>query len=150
MSYELFIATRYLKSKRRTGFISLISYLSIAGVAIGVAALIIVLSVMNGFETEVRDRIIGADAHIRKVIKTERKDTEADRRAEIAEVADERIRLVLFEIIGEFVARHWEKVAMIVGAGLAGLWGIKKNKIIRDLIKVAKENGNGTTEGPPT
>ena len=65
MSYELFIATRYLKSKRRTGFISLISYISIAGVAIGVAALIIVLSVMNGFETEVRDRIIGADAHIR-------------------------------------------------------------------------------------
>ncbi|TKJ37570.1 lipoprotein-releasing system transmembrane subunit LolC [candidate division LCP-89 bacterium B3_LCP] len=65
MSYELFIATRYLKSKRRTGFISLISYLSIAGVAIGVAALIIVLSVMNGFETEVRNRIIGADAHIR-------------------------------------------------------------------------------------
>lgn len=65
MPYELFIATRYLKSKRRTGFISLISYLSIAGVTIGVAALIIVLSVMNGFETQVRDRIIGADAHIR-------------------------------------------------------------------------------------
>ncbi len=65
MSYELFIAKRYLKSKSRTGFISLISYISIAGVAIGVAALIIVLSVMNGFETEVRDRIIGSDAHIR-------------------------------------------------------------------------------------
>lgn len=65
MSYEFFIATRYLKSKRRTGFISLISYISIAGVTIGVAALIIVLSVMNGFETQVRNRIIGADAHIR-------------------------------------------------------------------------------------
>ncbi|MFH1861842.1 MAG: lipoprotein-releasing ABC transporter permease subunit, partial [bacterium] len=62
---ELFIATRYLRSKRRTGFISLIGYISIAGVTIGVAALIIVLSVMNGFETEVRQRIIGADAHIR-------------------------------------------------------------------------------------
>ncbi len=65
MSYELFIAIRYLKSKRRTGFISLIGYISIAGVTIGVAALIIVLSVMNGFETQVRSRIIGADAHIR-------------------------------------------------------------------------------------
>ncbi|MCX6639395.1 MAG: ABC transporter permease [bacterium] len=65
MSYEFFIAKRYLMSKRRTGFISLISYFSIAGVAIGVAALIIVLSVMNGFETEVRSRIIGSDAHIR-------------------------------------------------------------------------------------
>ncbi|HDP99992.1 MAG TPA: lipoprotein-releasing ABC transporter permease subunit [bacterium] len=65
MSYEFFIAKRYFQSKRRTGFISLINYFSIAGVMIGVAALIIVLSVMNGFETEVRSRIIGFDSHIR-------------------------------------------------------------------------------------
>ena len=65
MSYEFFIARRYLKAKRKTGFISLITYFSIAGVTIGVAALIIVLSVMNGFEREVRSRIIGFDAHIR-------------------------------------------------------------------------------------
>jgi len=65
MSYELFIANRYLKSKRKTGFISVITYFSIGGVMIGVAALIIVLAVMNGFETEVRTRIIGFDAHIR-------------------------------------------------------------------------------------
>ena len=65
MSYEFFIAKRYFRSKRRTGFISLINYFSIAGVMIGVAALVIVLSVMNGFETEVRSRIIGFDSHIR-------------------------------------------------------------------------------------
>jgi lipoprotein-releasing system permease protein len=65
MSYEYFIAKRYLRAKRQTGFISLITYISIGGVTIGVAALIIVLSVMNGFESEVRNRIIGADAHIR-------------------------------------------------------------------------------------
>ncbi|RPH93712.1 MAG: FtsX-like permease family protein [Calditrichaeota bacterium] len=65
MSYEWFIALRYLKSKRKTGFISLISYISIAGVMIGVAALIIVLSVMNGFESEVRSRFIGVDAHVK-------------------------------------------------------------------------------------
>jgi len=65
MSYELFVARRYFQSKKRTGFISLINYFSIAGVMIGVAALIIVLSVMNGFETEVRSRIIGFDSHIR-------------------------------------------------------------------------------------
>jgi lipoprotein-releasing system permease protein len=64
MSYELFIAGRYLKSKRKTGFISLITYISIAGIVIGVAALIIVLSVMNGFEDQVRSRFLGADAHI--------------------------------------------------------------------------------------
>ncbi|OQX59046.1 hypothetical protein B5M50_03520, partial [candidate division KSB1 bacterium 4484_219] len=65
MSYEFFIAKRYLKAKRKTGFISLITYISIVGVAVGVAALIIVLSVMNGFEKEVRSRIIGFDAHLR-------------------------------------------------------------------------------------
>jgi lipoprotein-releasing system permease protein len=64
-SYELFIARRYLKSRNKTGFINLITYISILGVAIGVAALIIVLSVMNGFESEVRSRIIGFDTHIR-------------------------------------------------------------------------------------
>lgn len=63
MSYELFVARRYLRSKRQVKFISLITYISIAGVAIGTAALVIVLSVMNGFETEVRSRIIGFDAH---------------------------------------------------------------------------------------
>jgi len=65
MGYALFIANRYLRSKRRTKFISLITYISAGGVTIGVAALVIVMSVMNGFETEVRDRIIGQDAHVR-------------------------------------------------------------------------------------
>ncbi|MDZ7266033.1 MAG: lipoprotein-releasing ABC transporter permease subunit [candidate division KSB1 bacterium] len=65
MFYELFIARRYLRSKRQVKFISLITYISIAGVAIGTAALVIVLSVMNGFESEVRSRIIGFDAHIK-------------------------------------------------------------------------------------
>lgn len=65
MQYEFFVAKRYFRSKRRTSFISLINYFSIAGVTIGVAALIIVLSVMNGFENEVRSRIIGFDAHVR-------------------------------------------------------------------------------------
>jgi multisubunit Na+/H+ antiporter MnhB subunit len=64
MSFEFYIANRYLKSKRKTGFISLITYISILGVMIGVAALIIVLSVMNGFEKEVRSRFIGFSSHI--------------------------------------------------------------------------------------
>ncbi len=65
MSYEFFIARRYFKSKRKTGFISLITYISLLGVTIGVFALVVVLSVMNGFESEVRDRFIGFDAHVR-------------------------------------------------------------------------------------
>lgn len=64
MAFELFIANRYLRSKRKTGFVSLITYISIIGVTIGVAALIIVLSVMNGFESEVRSKLIGFGSHL--------------------------------------------------------------------------------------
>lgn len=65
MSLEFFIAKRYFRAKKKTGFISIISYVSIGGVMIGVTALILVLSVMNGFEQEVRSRLLGADAHVR-------------------------------------------------------------------------------------
>jgi lipoprotein-releasing system permease protein len=64
MNYETFIALRYFRAKRRTGFISIITYVSVIGVVIGVAALNIVLAAFNGFEGEVRNRLISADAHI--------------------------------------------------------------------------------------
>jgi lipoprotein-releasing system permease protein len=64
MRYEVFIATRYMKSKQREKFISVISLITIAGITIGVAALVTVLSMMNGFESEVRGRIVGTLAHI--------------------------------------------------------------------------------------
>ncbi len=64
MSYEFFIAKRYLKSKKSSQFISIITVISVLGVLIGVAALTFVLSMMNGFEKEVRSRIIGTTAHI--------------------------------------------------------------------------------------
>ena len=64
MGFELFIARRYLKSRRRENFISFISLISIVGVAIGVATLNFVMAMMNGFETEIRQRIIDTTAHI--------------------------------------------------------------------------------------
>jgi len=64
MSLEFFIAKRYFTSKRRQGFISFLGFLSIAVVTLSTASLLIVLSVMNGFEMEVRNRIIGTMAHI--------------------------------------------------------------------------------------
>lgn len=64
MSFEFFIAKRYLKSKRKTKFVSVITLISIGGVLIGVTALDFILSMMNGFEKEVRSRIIGTTAHI--------------------------------------------------------------------------------------
>ena len=64
MSYEFFIARRYLRSKRKSKYLSVITLISIGGVLIGVAALTFVLSMMNGFEREVRSRIIGTTAHV--------------------------------------------------------------------------------------
>jgi lipoprotein-releasing system permease protein len=61
---ELFIGLRYLRAKRRNQFISFISLISMLGITLGVTALITVLSVMNGFEKEVRERILGMAAHI--------------------------------------------------------------------------------------
>jgi len=60
----LHIAGRYLRTRRTSGFINLLAWISILGVTIGVAALVVVPAVMNGFETEVRDRIAGTNAHV--------------------------------------------------------------------------------------
>ncbi len=62
-SFELFVSLRYLFSRRKETFIYIISIMSIVGVALGVAALVIVLGVYNGFSTDIREKILGANAH---------------------------------------------------------------------------------------
>lgn len=64
MAYELFIGLRYLKAKRKQSFISVITFISILGITVGVTALIIVLSVMTGFEENLREKILGINANI--------------------------------------------------------------------------------------
>jgi lipoprotein-releasing system permease protein len=64
MGYEWFISLRYLKARRRQGFISLISIISVAGVTVGVMALIVVLAVMTGFTDSLREKILGINSHI--------------------------------------------------------------------------------------
>jgi lipoprotein-releasing system permease protein len=64
MSYELFIGLRYLKAKRKQTFVSLITLISIAGVTVGVTALIVVLAVMNGFKEDLREKILGVTSHV--------------------------------------------------------------------------------------
>jgi lipoprotein-releasing system permease protein len=62
--FELFIGLRYTRAKRKNHFISFISLTSMVGIALGVAALIVVLSVMNGFQKELRTRILGVASHL--------------------------------------------------------------------------------------
>jgi lipoprotein-releasing system permease protein len=64
MKFELFIAKRYLLKGRKSSFISIISLVSIIGIAIGVAALIIALSLLNGFQGDIRDKILSSTAHV--------------------------------------------------------------------------------------
>src|SRR5690606_29364105 len=61
--YELFVALRYLRARRRESFISFISLVSMIGIGLAVAVLIVVLSVMNGFEFELQQRILGMASH---------------------------------------------------------------------------------------
>ena len=63
-TFEFTIAARYLRARRSEGFISVIAWFSLLGIALGVATLIIVLSVMNGFRQELLDRILGVNGHI--------------------------------------------------------------------------------------
>lgn len=62
--YEWFISLRYLRAKHKQKFISLISFISLAGITVGVIALIVVMAVYSGFTTSLRDQILGVNAHI--------------------------------------------------------------------------------------
>ncbi len=65
MSYSYFIASRHLTRRRKKGFISLISLISVGGVGIGVMALIVVIAVMSGFDRELKRKIVNVQPHLR-------------------------------------------------------------------------------------
>ncbi|MDD5174019.1 MAG: lipoprotein-releasing ABC transporter permease subunit [Candidatus Omnitrophota bacterium] len=64
MGWQLFVALRYLTSKHKEKFISIISFISVLGVAVGVAALIVVIAVMSGFDNDLKEKMIGTNAHM--------------------------------------------------------------------------------------
>src|SRR5262245_9534588 len=64
MRYELMVGLRYTRARRRNRFIGINSLISMIGIGVGVWALIVVLSVMNGFQKEVRERILGVASHV--------------------------------------------------------------------------------------
>src|SRR3954465_12818889 len=64
MRFELFIAARYLRAKRRQAVIGIITAISVIGVAAGVASLIIALAINNGFRQDLQERLLGSTAHV--------------------------------------------------------------------------------------
>src|SRR5438045_8826393 len=64
MTFELFVASRYLRAKRRQAVIGVVTAISIIGVAAGVASLIIALAINNGFRQDLQNRLLGSTAHV--------------------------------------------------------------------------------------
>jgi len=97
---EKTIAFRYLKPKRKEGFLKVISVFSFLGISLGVAVLIIVMSVMNGFRTELVNRILGFNAHI--VLKPYEKEIKNDYLKKIGSLS-KNIKNIIYTINGEAI-----------------------------------------------
>ena len=69
-AFEWMMAMRYLRARRREGFISVIAWFSLAGIALGVATLIIVMAVMNGFRQELLSRILGTQRTLERLFRS--------------------------------------------------------------------------------
>ncbi len=116
-SFELFIGLRYTRAKRRNHFISFISLISMLGIALGVWALIVVLSVMNGFQTELRTRILSVASHI--------------------EISGDYDRLTDWPQVAEFAAKHPEVRAAapyISAQGLLSFGAEVRGAIVRGIL----------------
>ncbi len=120
--YELFIGLRYTRAKRRNHFISFISLISMLGITLGVMALIVVLSVMNGFQKEIRARILGITPHLQVM-------------GESGQIADWRPVL-------DTVAHHPEVRAAapyINGQGMLSLYDHVEGVMVRGILPEAEQ-----------
>jgi lipoprotein-releasing system permease protein len=117
LPYEFWIGLRYTRAKRRNHFISFISMTSMLGIALGVMALIVVISVMNGFQEELRDRILGVASHM--------------------EVTGHADRLQGWQGLAEQARRHPEVRAAapyVLGQGLLAAGDTPKGALIRGVL----------------
>ena len=111
---EKTVAFRYLKPKRKEGFLKIISIFSFLGIALGVAVLIIVMSVMNGFRTELIDKILGFNAHI--IIKPYEKKIENKNLNELNSLSN-IIEKMMFSFSGEGILINRDETKGILVRG---------------------------------
>ena len=115
MNWQLFVASRYLTAKRKEKFISIISLISILGVAVGVCVLIIVIAVMSGFDEDLKSKIIGTYAHIEVVsdygVKPSKEITDLILSTKHAEAAS-------FFLNGQALVRSGESVTGVIVKGI--------------------------------
>ena len=148
MSYELFVALRYLRAKRKSAFISIITFISTSGVALGVMALIIVLAVMTGFEEDLKEKILGTNAHI-VVLKSS--GTMADYRGLM-----EKLRVIPGVVAGtpfiysQVMLSSGKNVSGVVLRGMDPTSDAKVTNFQKSIVegKLAGLEPGGTTSGP--
>jgi lipoprotein-releasing system permease protein len=126
MNWRLIISLRYLTAKRKERFISIISLISILGVALGVAALIIVIAVMSGFDSDLKDKIIGTYSHIEISSEFGIKPSK-----EILSkiVNTKHVMSASFFLNGQALIRNGDEVTGIVLKGIEPDGGWKVNKL---------------------
>lgn len=129
-SFEFFVAQRYLKAKRRQAAISVITAISIGGVAAGVMALVLAIGINNGFRTTLQRNLLGATAH---VTLTERGSSEG-----IAEWRQLSQRLAALPGVSEASPALYEKVFLNAGGNSSGAvikgLDLKSPRLAKDLI----------------
>ena len=139
---EKTVAFRYLKPKRKEGFLKIISIFSFLGICLGVAVLIIVMSVMNGFRTELIDKILGFNAHI--IIKPYEKKTESQN-LNILNTFTDIIDKTMFSFNGEgiLINRDQTKGILVRGYNKKDLKEI--NLLQKGIFEGSLENFNKNT-----
>lgn len=126
MPWQLFVAFRYLTAKRKERFISVISFISILGVAVGVGALIIVISVMSGFDDDLKDKIIGTYSHI-EVISDYGIKPSAEFTNKI--LSTEHVVAAAYFLNGQALVRKNEKVTGVIVKGVDPKDEVNVNKL---------------------
>jgi lipoprotein-releasing system permease protein len=145
MRFEFFIASRYLRAKRKQAVIGVITIISIAGVAAGVASLVIALAINNGFRQDLQDRLLGSTSHVNLL------RTMGDG------IRDWRPLMERLEKQPHVVAAApdiYEQVLISIGSNARGavLKGIipQDERRVSDLLNSVKEGSVGALEGTPT
>ena len=124
--FELFIARRYLKAQRKGVFTALTTLIGVAGVSIGVAALLTTLSVMNGFQADIRRKVVGAQSHL-----TVAAHMDADRKAKAEAALDARKDVVARApfALGQAILTHEGRSSGVVVKGIEPAAEFKVNEL---------------------
>jgi lipoprotein-releasing system permease protein len=133
MSFEFFVGLRYLRARRKQAFISLITFISVAGVMLGVMAMMVVLAVMTGFGKDIKSKILGANAHIRVMSRDGKLDQHEEVMAGIEEV--EGVKASAPFIYSQIMLRRGSSVS---GAILRGIDPSRAGQVV-DIEKSVKE-----------